>query len=158
MIAQIETQHHAALLEMNAEFVHWLSPLDAQTLDYILARASYARQIGNGAGVLIGYAYDVHYPDHKNLTWLGGRLSNFFYIDRIIISRAAQGKGYGRKLYEDAAAFAASGGYSALACEVNTRPDNPGSHKFHLSQGFETIGEQEFPDFNKSVRYYAKAL
>lgn len=158
MIAPIEPSHHAKILRINAEFVHWLSPLDQKRLDYILARAAYQRQINDGAGILLGYAHDVDYPEHKNLTWLGERITNFFYIDRIIISKEAQGRGLGQALYQDVEDFAQRMGYSALACEVNTKPDNPKSHRFHLSRGFKAIGDEDYPAYNASLRYYAKSL
>ena len=158
MIGEIAPRHHARLLQMNAEFVHWLSPLDADGLSYVLARASYARQADEAAGVLIGYAHDVDYPNHQNLAWLLAHLQNFFYIDRVIIDGAAQGQGLGQALYADVEDYARTQGYAWLACEVNTQPDNPGSHLFHLRQGFGEIGTQAFPDKDKAVRYYAKAL
>ena len=143
---------------MNAEFVHWLSPLDPESLDYILQRATYQRQIRDGAGILLGYAHDVIYPDHKNLTWLKRHLADFLYIDRIIIDRAAHGQGLGYKLYEDVTNFARMQGYKWVACEVNTRPDNPASHAFHLKMDFNVIGEADYPDYDVAVRYYAKPL
>jgi len=157
-IGAITQAHHRRLLRLNAEFVHWLSPLDQNGLDYILDRAGYAKQINEGEGVLIGYAYDVDYPDHGNLDWLRAHLNNFFYIDRVIIDGAAHGRGLGRQLYTDVVQFARARSYDWLACEVNTRPDNPGSHAFHLREGFTAIGEQAFPEKDKAVRYYAKAL
>ena len=146
------------------EFVHWLSALDDDRLDYILERASYQRQIRDGAGVLLGYAHDVDYPDHKNISWLrdhadserGG--DSFFYIDRVIIARNAQGKSLGRQLYEDVARFARKRGHNRLVCEVNTKPNNPNSHAFHLAMRFEAIGEAEYPDYKAAVRYYEKRL
>lgn len=158
MISDIQAHHHAKILRLNAEFVHWLSPLDQVELADLLARADYAKQIDEAAGVLIGYAHNVDYPDHANLDWLRLRLTNFFYIDRVIIDGAAQGRGLGRKLYADVSQFAHAVGYESLACEVNISPDNPGSHAFHLSSGFKSLGEQSFPEKEKAVRYYAKAL
>jgi len=157
-IGDITEAHHGRLLRLNADFVHWLSPLDEAGLNYILARADYAKQIDEGDGVLIGYAHDVDYPGHGNLDWLRGRLNNFFYIDRVIINGAAHGRGLGRTLYDDVTQFARAVGYDWLACEVNTHPDNPGSHAFHLRKGFTAMGEQAFPEKDKAVRYYAKAL
>ncbi len=158
MISDIKTRHHQDLLRLNEAFVHWLSPLDEAGLSYVLERADYARQIAEGQGVLIGYSHDVDYPDHWNMAWLSRHLKNFFYIDRIIIDERAQGKGLGQKLYADVERHARAGGYAWLACEVNTLPNNPGSHAFHLRGGFEILGEQEFPKQAKAVRYYAKAL
>ena len=101
-------------------------------------------------------------PSIKNLAWLRERVDNFFYIDRVIIGEDAQGQGLGRTLYDDVAAFAQARGHTSLVCEVNTVPDNPGSHAFHLRLGFEVLGEQNYPEKRAgkgvTVRYYAKAL
>ncbi|MGB0908473.1 MAG: GNAT family N-acetyltransferase [Maricaulaceae bacterium] len=158
MIGPITPDHHAQFLRMNERFVHWLAPLTQDDLTKLLRIAQYAHQIGGGDGALLGYAHDVDYPDHWNLEWLRGHMDNFFYIDRVIIAKAAHGKGYGRALYDDVANFARAAGHTALACEVNTVPDNPSSHHFHLSMGFQAIGEQTFKDGVKAVRYYMKNL
>lgn len=158
MIGPITTTHHAQILRLNEKFVEWLSPLDRGELDDLLGRASYAQQIMDGQGVLIAYPGDVDYPDHKNLDWLRRHLTNFFYIDRIIIDGAAQGQRLGQKLYADVERVARARGHDWLACEVNTIPDNPGSHVFHLRAGFTVLGDQNYPDYDKAVRYYAKAL
>jgi len=157
MIAEITSAHHAQILRINTEFVHWLSPMDQAELTYVLDRAAYARQINEAAGILIGYAHDVDYPEHWNIGWLKSRLGNFFYIDRIIIDAGAQGQGLGQRLYADVERFARSRGHQWLACEVNTVPDNLGSHSFHKACGFKPLGEQVFSKV-KAVRYYAKAL
>jgi len=143
---------------MNTEFVHWLSPLDDDDLDYILARASYQQQIHDGGGVLLGYGHDVDYPNHENIAWLRGYFDNFFYIDRVIVSAQAHGKGLGKQLYDDVAHFAARQSYNRLVCEVNTRPNNPVSHAFHLAMGFTVTGEAEYADGHAAVRYYEKLL
>jgi len=158
MIDDIRPEHFAQILRINEHFVHWLSPMDEDELKYVLSIATYKRQIDNGQGVLIGYPHDADYPDHKNLIWLNNHAENFFYIDRIIIDAAAQGQGYGRLLYKDIETFARARGYEALVCEVNTKPDNPGSHAFHNLFGFKAIGDEDYPAFNKSVRYYKKSF
>lgn len=162
MIGDIKPAHYERFIELNTEFVHWLSPLDEARLKWILERANYARQIeitpGNLGGALIGYPHDVDYPDHKNLTWLSQKIENYFYIDRIIIDSGAQGKGYGATLYQDIELFARQRGYAYLACEVNIKPANPGSHLFHEKMGFEGIGDQDYPQYDAALRYYAKKL
>ena len=158
MISDIRPEHYAQFLKINEAFVHWLSPLDEAQLAWVLERADYARQIDNAQAVLIGYAHDVDYPDHKNLRWLRARFDKFLYIDRIIIDSAAQGKGYARALYEDFEAEARRRGLPRLVCEVNTKPDNPGSHRFHLKMGFKAIGDADYPEYDAAVRYYMKQL
>ena len=162
MISDFKAEFYDQFLQLNEEFVHWLSPMDEARLKWVLRRASYARQIESAPGVLggalIGYAHDVDYPDHKNLNWLSKELDEYFYIDRMIISAKSQGRGYGAKLYDDIADFALSRGYGYLACEVNTKPNNPSSHIFHEKMGFKAIGDKEYPAYNAALRYYAKAL
>lgn len=138
--------------------MHWLSPLDADRLDWLLSIATYKRQIDNAQAVLFGYAHDADYPDHKNMTWLSKHVENYFYIDRIIVDPSAQGKGYAKSLYQDIENFAREAGYAHMACEVNTKPDNPKSHKFHLAMGYESIGEENYPNYNAILRYYIKKI
>ncbi len=157
LIEPVTREHYASILKMNAEFVHWLAPLDEAGLVDLLALASYKKQIDNGAGVLIGYTHDVDY-DHKNLKWLRARYQAFYYIDRVIINAGGQGKGYGRKLYEDLEAEARQKGLPRLVCEVNIKPNNAVSHAFHLRMGFHPIGDVDYPDYDAALRYYEKPL
>lgn len=157
MISPILKSHHAKILRINEEFVHWLAPLDEDGLTDLLGLAHYKKQIDDAAGVLIGYAHDVAY-DHKNLKWLRARFEQFYYIDRIIIGAEGQGKGYGRQLYADFEAEARQRGLPRLVCEVNVRPNNPGSHKFHESLGFKALADVDYPAYDATLRYYEKLL
>ncbi|PHR60693.1 MAG: GNAT family N-acetyltransferase [Robiginitomaculum sp.] len=157
MINDVLPIHHAEILRNNLAFVDWLSPLDHVGLFALLAASCYARQISNGAGVLIGFTSDSAYQS-KNLTWLRAKFANFVYIDRVIIGAKSQGRGYGRLLYEDFEAFAHENGYTRLVCEVNTKPDNPGSHLFHQKLGFTPCGDMGIASTNKCVRYYEKQI
>ncbi len=157
MIGPILKSHHSKVLRLNETFVHWLSPLDERGLQDLLDLSDYKKQIDDVAGVLIGYAHGVDY-DHKNLKWLRARFDDFYYIDRIIIDASVHGKGYARQLYADFEKTARKKGLSRLVCEVNTKPNNPGSHAFHLNLGFQAIGDVEYPNYNSVLRYYEKPL
>ncbi|MEP3890719.1 MAG: GNAT family N-acetyltransferase [Hellea sp.] len=157
MISPILKSHHAKILRMNTQFVHWLAPLDEDGLTDLLALAHYKKQIHDAAGVLIGYAHDVDY-DHKNLKWLRARFEQFYYIDRVIIAADAHGHGYGRQLYSDFEAQARRLGLPRLVCEVNTKPNNPASHKFHESLGFKALADVDYPAYDATLRYYEKQL
>ncbi|WP_409433346.1 GNAT family N-acetyltransferase [Litorimonas sp. RW-G-Af-16] len=137
--------------------MHWLSPLDDDGLDILLGHCSYQKQIDNASGVLLGYGHDVDY-DHKNLQWLRPRFDRFYYIDRIIIDIAAHGKGLASQLYADFEQEARARDLPRLVCEVNTKPNNSRSHAFHLRQGFEAIGDVDYPDAGATLRYYEKRL
>ena len=85
-------------------------------LQYVLSKASYARQIDDGQGVLIGYGHDAPYPEHENMKWLSKKFDKFFYIDRVIIDEKAIGRGLGRMLYGDLENYARVAGYPRLTC------------------------------------------
>ena len=158
IIADITPKHFDQILKINAEFVHWLAPLDRDELIYILSKANYAKQINNAQAILIGYGSDTDYPEHENLAWLRARFNNFFYIDRIIIDPASQGRGLAKTFYQDFEIHARNAGYTALTCEVNTLPDNPRSHQFHEAFGFHACGNRDIPNNGKALRYYHKPL
>lgn len=157
MIDTVSTEHLPTILTNNERFVHWLSPLNMTDLEQLISVASYVRQIGEGEGVLIGFRADSSHQS-DNLTWLRDKFDDFVYIDRVIIGENVQGKGYGRKLYEDYEVYAREQNIPRMVCEVNTIPDNPGSHKFHLRLGFKPCGEMEMKNGTKRVRYYEKLL
>lgn len=92
-----------------------------------------------------------------NLRWLedwGQRTGRCqIYVDRIALHSDARGQGIGARLYADVKHRFPQ--VDAITAEVNTMPDNPGSHRFHQRLGFERIGEQVFVPGEKAVAYYA---
>ena len=155
MIGDIRPEHHAELLRLNRDFVHWLSPLDMAGLRALLSKCGYARQIAGGRAFLLGYNGNSAYR-HKNVNWLSPRLGTYSYIDRVVVDPRDRGKKWARSLYGDFQAWTRARGLMSMACEVNTQPDNPGSHAFHERLGFKPIGDACYGD--TAVRYYAKRL
>lgn len=157
MIETVKAEHLSTILANNEQYVHWLAPLDMEDLEKLISEAQHVRQIADGAGVLIGFTSDS--PQQSDyLTWLRNAFDDFVYIDRVIIGESLQRQGAGRALYEDFEAFAHENKYRRMVCEVNTIPDNPGSHKFHSKLGFVPCGEMEMNGGRKRVRYYEKLL
>ncbi|WP_417769525.1 GNAT family N-acetyltransferase [Stappia sp.] len=97
--------------------------------------------------------------DSRNFTWLKDNLGRFAYVDRIALAPEARGAGIGQLFYQDLIARLAAEPARAtapLACEVNTRPPNPGSLRFHQRLGFAEIGAQDLGD--KAVVYLSRPL
>lgn len=98
--------------------------------------------------------------ESPNLRWfeawqaVEGR--SLIYVDRIAFAETARGKGMGDALYRHV--FKACAERSFIGAEVNTAPDNPGSHRFHRRMGFDRVGEQVFKPGEKAVAYYARSL
>lgn len=90
--------------------------------------------------------------DSMNYLWFDARMDDFLYLDRIMVADTARGAGIGKALYADIFRIAAARPRTAaVVCEVNLKPFNAGSLKFHAALGFVTVGEQETEGGKKAV-------
>jgi predicted GNAT superfamily acetyltransferase len=101
---------------------------------------------GEPAGLLLALPPGLDYAS-ENYRWFSERASaggtDFLYVDRIVVAPRLRGTGVGRALYETVFAAAAERGADEVLCEVNLRPPNPGSMRFHLGLGFAEVGRQQ---------------
>ena len=88
-----------------------------------------------------------------NYKFFSETISKFLYIDRIAIKDTYRHQGIGKKIYEQVFNKANELGLPVV-CEVNTRPLNKPSLKFHRKLGFTECGTNEF-SYN-SVVYLKK--
>ena len=105
------------------------------------------------AGFSITFAPGADYHS-VNYQWFAERYSDFAYLDRIAVRNDYQGRGIGAALYTD---LEARIGAEWLTCEVNLRPRNDGSLRFHHRIGFEEVGQQE-TGYGSLVSMLAKRL
>ena len=95
----------------------------------------------------------------QNYQWFCARYDDFLYVDRIMVEAAGRGRGVGQAIYEDVFALGDSmPGVNAIACEVNLKPMNAGSVKFHSALGFVSVGEQATEGGKKRVSLMRRAL
>ncbi len=87
--------------------------------------------------------------------WQAATGHSLIYVDRIAIHADKRGNALGHVLYKRT--FEAYSDREFIGAEVNTLPDNPGSHRFHQRLGFHRVGEQTFSE-NKAVAYYVREL
>ena len=159
-IREATREDFAAVLALNAESVHFLSPLDGQRLDELHRQAAYHRVVENGGKVvafLLAFREGADY-DSANYVWFAERYPQFLYIDRIVIAPSQRGAGLGQLLYEDIAAFAAQAGVPWLTCEFDIEPPNPVSMRFHQRMGFREVGTQWLGGGKKQVSLQAKTI
>ena len=158
-IAPLRTEDLAWLTALNKACLPAVNDLDAGALGGLVAAAVYARSVWRGGqplGALIAFGPEAEY-DSLNFLWFRERFPDFLYIDRVMVDDAARGLGIGQLLYRDIAAFG-QGTYAMLACEVNERPPNPGSMRFHEKLGFAVAGRQQTEGGAKSVALLTKPL
>lgn len=146
-----------AILALNRESEHFLSPLDAQRLARLHGEAAYHRVLRSGgevAAFLLAFREGASY-DSPNYRWFAERYPRFLYIDRVVVARAHQGRGLGRRLYVDLLAHAAATGAARVTCEFDLEPPNEASARFHAGFGFREVGTQWVAGGRKQVSLQA---
>ena len=105
-------------------------------------------------GELIGFAIcfreSLQYWS-ENYKYFENKLDQFLYVDRIAIRSEYRRQGYAKKMYEDIFNFASEDDLPVTA-EVNTKPANQGSIRFHEYMGFKEVGQRSFDDHD--VAYF----
>lgn len=135
----------AAILRLNAESVHFLSPLTPERLQALHDEAAYHRVAVDADGAVqafvLAFREGCRY-DSINYRWFAARYERFLYIDRVVVSASQQGRGIGPLLYADLFAFARQGDAGCVTCEIDSDPPNPVSQRFHARWGFREVGTQ----------------
>jgi uncharacterized protein len=138
---------------LNQDYVTETSALTLDQLRRLVATAIYARGIAEDQTAFLIAVDQFSAYDSANFLWFRTQCDQFVYIDRVIVSRFAHGRGCARALYQDLHNFAVQAGYRRLVCEVNIIPPNPASDAFHTGMGFQEVGRGSFQKGRKIVRY-----
>lgn len=149
----------AAITALNNAAVPNVNALTEAALSDLVGKSEFARvAVGDEAvlGMILVFAPGAAY-ESLNYQWFEARYPDFLYVDRVIVAPQARGLGIGNMLYDALDGFA-QGRAGRIACEVNERPPNPGSMRFHERLGFRTVGSQETEGGAKSVALMIKEL
>lgn len=141
-----------AILALNNAAVPAVNALDEPALAALAAmgRLRVVREGDAILGFLLSMTQGAAYQS-LNYRWFSGRFPRFRYVDRVVVAPGAQGRGIGRRLYEDALSMPATGPGERLCAEVNLDPPNPGSIAFHERLGFMAICARLNPEAGKTV-------
>ncbi len=145
------------LLALNNAHAVELSHLEPDRLADLIGRAFVALAQEDGQALLISFDQAADY-DSPNFQWFRGRFDRFGYVDRVVVSPAARGRGYARLFYEDLFQRARAAGHERIVCEINSEPPNPASDAFHEALGFVEVGAGVIYGGAKSVRYMSRRL
>ena len=148
-----------AILILNELVVPAVNSLSTEQLRWFLDHAHHFRVLEHGGAIaafMIGFLDGSTY-ESSNYRWFSSRYDRFAYVDRVAVQPAARRAGHAGRLYSD---FIAQlpGNVPVLTCEVNIRPPNPGSIRFHERRGFEEVGRQETEGGTKEVSLLALSL
>jgi len=142
------------IVEMNQANLPAVGPTDRiqmerfveQTHSFLVA-ATPDDRVG---GFLVGLPPGTDYGS-LNYAWFSARYGNFIYVDRIVVGEAGQGHGTGRRLYDMFADAGRETGAEVMLAEVNVKPRNDQSLRFHERYGFTSVGEQDTDGGDKRV-------
>ncbi|MBV8502159.1 MAG: GNAT family N-acetyltransferase [Paucibacter sp.] len=146
-----------AVLALNEESVHFLSPLSGARLARLHEQAALHQVLedqGQVLAFLLAFREGAAY-DSVNYQWFAGRYARFLYIDRVVVSRRLQTQGAGSALYRHAFAWAAAKEVPWVTCEFDVEPPNPVSERFHAKFGFAEVGRQLVAGGMKTVSLQA---
>ena len=144
MIRDASESDFDAILRLNLESEHFLSPMDRARLQHLHRQATYHRVAcidGDVAAFLLVLHEGADY-DSPNYRWFAERYPAFLYIDRVVVDACQQGRRLGAALYRDLFEFARAGGVPMVTREFDVVPPNPASSAFHARFGFREVGEQ----------------
>lgn len=147
------------VLQLNQDSVPHVSSIDLRQMKWFADNAHYFRVAmlqRRLAGFLIGLRPGLSY-ESPNYRWFVANYSDFGYIDRVAVSETARRKGIASLLYEDFERTLA-GDVDVMTCEVNIRPPNEGSMRYHELRGFVRVATQETEAGSKKVALLEKRL
>lgn len=152
--------HFPDILALNRESVEFLSPLTHDRLDLLHTMAAYHKVVVEGpevAAFLLALGPGTTY-NSPNYQWFSERYDDFLYIDRVVVRPQSRSRKYGRLLYQDVFAVAASFGARRVVCEFDIDPPNPASAAFHRSMGFTEVGSQRIANGQKRVSLQSRLI
>lgn len=159
-IVDLDTGHLGDVLTLNSLAVPATSHLEPQELDRLIAMSQYSLvaldDSDHVAGFCITFLPGVDYQS-LNYRWFSERYPQFSYLDRIVVRDDLRGSGIGAALYAELEQRI-NGTIPVLCCEVNLKPLNEGSLRFHHRIGFVEVGQQDTDGGKKRVSLLVKRL
>lgn len=148
---------YPAILKLNEEQEHFLSPMDENLLVKLHGQSALALVVEENRTVVafVLVMREGQNYDSENYRWFSQRYSKFLYVDRIVVGAQCHHCGHGKMLYNEVFSYAGSAGVPVVTAEVNRQPPNPVSLGFHTKRGFEEVGTQWVRGGKKQVTLLA---
>jgi predicted GNAT superfamily acetyltransferase len=147
------------VLALNNASVPEVNELDTAEVARLagLAEAALVAEVdGRFAGFCWTLGPDQPYTS-LNYQWFSTRYTDFTYLDRIAVGADFRRFGVGRALYAELVRRF-TGARPVILCEVNVRPRNEVSLRFHEGLGFREVGQQDTDGGTKTVSLLELAL
>jgi len=159
IIRDVATADLDEILSLNEEVVPAVNSIPVEEMHWFADHATYFRVATADdrlAAFLIGLRPGITY-ESPNYRWFCGHYDDFGYVDRIAVASHARRHGLATTMYDD---FRKSlpADVDVMTCEVNLKPPNESSMRFHERYGFTQIGSQATEGGKKEVALMAKTL
>lgn len=151
-LAAVLAMNNQAVPAVNGHTEASLTELWSKSTELLIADVD-----GDCAGFLLLLDGPGRDYESANYAWFSATYDSFYYVDRIVVGQDYRGAGIGRALYEWAIANG-TGRYPVLCAEVNIRPRNDVSLRFHETMGYVAVGEQDTEGGTKRVVMLARDL
>ena len=142
-----------SILSLNQDSIPAVSSSNLEMMKHFLIICDYFK-ICKINGEIIGFL-NALLPSKdytsEHYKWFNDRYESFIYVDRIIFNKSYQNQGYGTVFYDDLINSIENKPLD-IACEINTKPYNKQSIKFHKKYGFKEVGRKDI-NKEKSVIY-----
>ena len=152
-IRLVEQKDLNTVLLMNNEAVPAVNELNAEDLQWYFEVAN-TFFVGEIDGEIVGFLVGLDGPglpyESENYAWFSSRYEKFLYVDRVVVDSGIFSQGLGQLFYKKF--IEVPSGYSFLRAEVNLRPRNERSLRFHEKFGFKPVGEQDTNEGKKTVQ------
>jgi predicted GNAT superfamily acetyltransferase len=139
-------------VSLNNANVPELNELDAPEVTRLAGIAD-AALVADVDGAFAGFCWAIGPgKDYGSLNygWFSRNYSDFVYLDRIAVHPDFRRYGIGRAFYDELVRVF-TGRFPFILCEVNVRPRNDASLRFHHSIGFREVGQQDTDGGKKTV-------
>ena len=155
----VQTADLPGVLRLNKAVIPAVNDIGAEQMRWFTDHAAYFRVADSRRGILaflIGMRPGTAYGS-PNYRWFCEHYEDFGYIDRVAVASHARRLGLATMMYRD---FESSlpDVVPVLTCEVNIRPPNESSMRFHERYGFERVATQLIDDGSKEVALLAKVI
>ena len=156
-IRDIVDSDYPSILALNTAEERQTSELDRVRLDALVRMAAFRKVFtidGQVAAFILVLRESAPYQN-DNFNWFATRISQFLYVDRVVVDSRFSGRKIGSKLYNELFAYARTHEVRTITCEYNVDPPNPASRAFHEKFGFKELGTQRVAGGAKLVSLQA---
>ena len=150
---------HTAVVAINDAAVPNVNALPPDYFAWLVANVAYFRVAEDAEGVagfVMCLASGGGYWS-ENYTWFTARYDSFLYLDRVVVAERVRGRGVGALLYDDLHRFA-QGKWPRVTLEVNLKPPNPDSIRFHERLGYDRVGVREYNGGANAVAMFERQV